>query len=121
MGSPRNLIDSPVLNRRFGNCRVRPRDTATSICGGRSTALPLISRRRLCRRVEGEPDEGQHSHLRVNPRAGPCRHFLVNLPATNSDTQPNKAPMMIEAIVGTIASAGDRGFNRISPATDAKP
>ena len=105
MGSPWNLIASPVLNCGFGACRVRPRDTATSICW----------------RVEGEPDEGRHSHLRVNPRAGLWRHFLVSLPATISDTQPNKAPMMIEAIVGTIASAGGRGFNRISPATDAKP
>ena len=105
MGSPWSLIDSPVLNRRFGAGRVRSRETATAICV----------------RVEGEPDEGRHSHLRVNPRAGLCRHFLVSLPATISDTQPNKAPMMIDAIVGTIASTGDRGFNRISPATDAKP
>ena len=41
MGSPWSLIDSPVLNGRFGAGRVRPRDTATSICGGRSTALPF--------------------------------------------------------------------------------
>ena len=105
MGSPWSLIDSPVLNCRFGTGRVRPRDTATSICV----------------RVEGEPDEGRHSYLGVNPRAGLCRHFLVSLPAIISDTQPNKAPMTIEAIVGTIASIGARGFNRISPATDAKP
>lgn len=52
---------------------------------------------------------------------GLYRHFLVSLPATISDTQANKAPMMIDATVGTIASAGDRGFNRINPATDAKP
>lgn len=50
-----------------------------------------------------------------------CLHFLVNWPATHSETQPNKAPMMTEAIVGTIASSGASGFNRISPATDAKP
>ena len=45
MGSPRNLVDSPVPNCGFGACRPRPSDTATTIC----------------MRLEGEPDEDRHS------------------------------------------------------------
>ena len=108
--------------------QAREKQAASSRNSGQQLKFQAPERLRKKRILRSQGDGSTKTHSRcllycvgTALVAGITVTFLVNLPATCSEIQPNAAPIMSEAIVGKIASTGDRPFNRISPAIDAKP